>query len=306
MAWVRAHGIEQFIQMWEKVKHLSGNEMKWGDELEYSILVLDQAAGAVRCRLRGAEILAELQEREKALLDHETSLPAEARGQHSCSWVPEYGAWMVEGTPAHPYSGFASDLLAVERNMRIRRAKLLSVLKEGEICPTLPCFPLIGVGQFTEPALPAGGRISDSLFIPDGAINPHPRFGALTGNIRKRRGSKVGAACSTLSLTQPAHGSRASPPFSPGLRWTSACHASVTSALRRQAARQAARHHTRWTRQRRWTRCARAVAISIGCGLSAEPEPRADPRTKPGGVSQPAPRCTWTRWPSAWAVAAFR
>lgn len=55
----------------------------------------------------------------------------------------------------------------------------------------MPCFPLIGVGQFTVPPLPPGGSIADSLFVPDAAINPHPRFGALTRNIRKRRGATV-------------------------------------------------------------------------------------------------------------------
>ena len=35
----------------------------------------------------------------------------------ACAWHPEYGAWMVEGTPRFPYSGFTADLRRVETNM---------------------------------------------------------------------------------------------------------------------------------------------------------------------------------------------
>ena len=36
-----------------------------------------------------------------------------------------------------------------------------------------------------------GGRVSQSLYIPDACIQPHPRFPTLTANIRQRRGQKV-------------------------------------------------------------------------------------------------------------------
>merc|ERR1719272_1212127 len=35
------------------------------------------------------------------------------------------------------------------------------------------------------------GPIAQSRFVPDELINPHPRFGTLTANIRKRRGRNV-------------------------------------------------------------------------------------------------------------------
>ena len=185
--YIREHGIEQFVAMWNKVKDINNDSLKWGDEIEYGILSADLQLGTVRCSLRGAEILAALKRSEQASPDSEEGKPAVG----GCEWVPEYGAWMVEGTPAEPYTGFASDLLCVERNMRRRRARLLNVLKPDEICPTIPCFPLLGVGQWTTPPQPTGGPVSESLFISDGCINPHPRFAALTGNIRRRRGSRV-------------------------------------------------------------------------------------------------------------------
>jgi glutamate--cysteine ligase catalytic subunit len=220
IAYVRRHGIAQFIALYNKVKNIENDELLWGDELEYGIFVVDEEAGTVKLSLRSAEILQTLQGRENPS-DLETG----------CSWVPEYGSWMVEGTPSKPYSGFADDLIQVETNMRKRRARLLAALQPGEICPTVPGFPLLGVGDFTQvsqpkrlpthstrccvaspharralsaqemamgcaccvaqPSVSAGGPIAESLFVPDAIINPHPRFGALTQNIRTRRGEKV-------------------------------------------------------------------------------------------------------------------
>jgi glutamate--cysteine ligase catalytic subunit len=110
-----------------------------------------------------------------------------------CNWVPEYGAWMVEATPNRPYTGFSTDLLRVERNMRLRRKRILTALKENEIAPTVSAFPMLGSmgddGSF--PPAPLGGPVTLSEYIGDGIINPHPRFGTLTANIRQRRGTKV-------------------------------------------------------------------------------------------------------------------
>ena len=38
----------------------------------------------------------------------------------NASWHPEYGRYMLEGTPGEPYMGLPRDLLAVERNMKLR------------------------------------------------------------------------------------------------------------------------------------------------------------------------------------------
>ncbi len=110
-----------------------------------------------------------------------------------CNWVPEYGAWMVEATPRRPYSGYAIDLLRVERNMRLRRRRLLTALNDDEIAPTVATFPLLGAlgDDGTVPPTKVGGPRTDSEYIGDDIINPHPRFGTLTENIRKRRGEKV-------------------------------------------------------------------------------------------------------------------
>lgn len=47
------------------------------------------------------------------------------------------------------------------------------------------------MGDFIVDPQPFTAPHSQSQFIPDYIINPHPRFAALTTNIRSRRGTKV-------------------------------------------------------------------------------------------------------------------
>lgn len=49
----------------------------------------------------------------------------------------------------------------------------------------------MGVGDFIHNPEPFEAPYSESEYVPDYCINPHPRFGALVRNIRKRRGKKV-------------------------------------------------------------------------------------------------------------------
>ncbi len=129
------------------------------------------------------EVMDNLNEKEKTHMHH----------VEGCNWVPEYGSWMVEATPKRPYSGYAIDLLRVERNMRLRRRRLLTELRENEIAPTVSTFPLLGSlgDDGTVPKSDVGGPRTESEYIGDDIINPHPRFGTLTQNIRMRRGEKV-------------------------------------------------------------------------------------------------------------------
>ena len=86
---------------------------------------------------------------------------------------------------------YTDDLRRVETNMRSRRARLLAALHEDEIAPTVVAFPLLGVGDSAGPGLENKGPVAASSLVPDAVINPHPRFGTLTRNIRSRRGATV-------------------------------------------------------------------------------------------------------------------
>lgn len=183
---VREHGIAQFLHIYERVKDIEGDELKWGDELEYGVFKMDEATRQPKLSLRGAEILAQLKEKEEK---HAHAIGGD--GTNGCSWVPEYGAWMIEGTPRVPYGGFTSDLRKVESNMRIRRARLMELLHSDEIAPTVTAFPIMGVKDFTDPPTKPHGDVALSDYVSDDVINPHPRFATLTRNIRKRRTRKV-------------------------------------------------------------------------------------------------------------------
>ena len=110
------------------------------------------------------------------------------------TWHPEYANWMIEATPGIPFGKTARDLASVERNMALRRREIGALLGSNEEVLSLPVFPRLGAPGFTaDPNLSPEpqGRVSQSLYIPDACIQPHPRFPTLTANIRKRRGQKV-------------------------------------------------------------------------------------------------------------------
>jgi glutamate--cysteine ligase catalytic subunit len=178
--YVRLHGVVQFINTYQRQIDVSNDRLLYGDEIEYSLLRLDRGARRVRISLRSEEIREALRERE---LDMHVT--------HGTAWHQEYGRWMLESTPCTPYGGYTMSLLQVERNMRLRRARLLHALGDEEIAPTVVAFPLMGTEDFTHPTTTPGGPVAQSDFVSDNIINPHPRFATLTANIRKRRGSKV-------------------------------------------------------------------------------------------------------------------
>ncbi|KAJ7262220.1 glutamate-cysteine ligase catalytic subunit [Mycena haematopus] len=184
---VRTHGITQFLHTWDRLKDRHGDELLWGDEVEYLVVALDAESKDARLSLRQTEILEKLSSICGTISSdcpESISVP---------TFHPEYGRYMLESTPGSPYTGSISDLLSVEANMRYRRALARKHLKRHEIPLTLTSFPRLGVpGQFTDPYFdPADAVSSHSLFLPEEITNPHARFPSLTANIRQRRGSKV-------------------------------------------------------------------------------------------------------------------
>uniref|UniRef100_A0A674HCW5 Glutamate--cysteine ligase n=1 Tax=Taeniopygia guttata TaxID=59729 RepID=A0A674HCW5_TAEGU len=162
-------------------------------QVEYMLVKFDHENKKVRLLLCGEEILQTLQDKgEKVNPNHPTL------------WRPEYGSYMIEGTPGQPYGGTMSEFNTVQDNMRKRRQEAASVLKENEAVCTVTSFPRSSTLDFNESQLgcpgftlpdymptPVEGGASKSLFFPDEAINKHPRFSTLTRNIRHRRGEKV-------------------------------------------------------------------------------------------------------------------
>ncbi|KAK4533628.1 hypothetical protein CCYA_CCYA18G4510 [Cyanidiococcus yangmingshanensis] len=205
--YIREHGIEQFVNVFIATHDRQGDVLKWGDEIEYTILNVNEEERRAYLSLRAPEIILELQrEEEQATQAPVTTLQQRLTrdddeghdDEHpvvevpETLWRPEYANWMVEGTPGVPYSCYMRDLVLVEQNMALRRAQIRHVLRPGERVLSLTAYPLLGCGRFSEPSgRGVCGPVARSLYLPDAVINPHPRFGTLTRNIRLRRGHPV-------------------------------------------------------------------------------------------------------------------
>uniref|UniRef100_A0A3Q1LU91 Glutamate--cysteine ligase n=1 Tax=Bos taurus TaxID=9913 RepID=A0A3Q1LU91_BOVIN len=180
---VRRHGILQFLHIYHAVKDRHKDVLKWGDEVEYMLVSFDHEKKKAQLVLSGEELLETLQEKGER-----------TNPNHPTLWRPEYGSYMIEGTPGQPYGGTMSEFNTVEDNMRKRRKEATSLLGENQALCTITSFPRLGCPGFTLPEFkpnPVEGGASKSLFFPDEAINKHPRFSTLTRNIRHRRGEKV-------------------------------------------------------------------------------------------------------------------
>ncbi|KAF9227348.1 GCS-domain-containing protein [Gyrodon lividus] len=184
---VREHGITQFLHTWDRVKDRHGDELLWGDEVEYMVILFDNETKNAKLSLRQTEILSKL---SKIVSDLEDDTPDSVSIP---TFHPEYGRYMLESTPGSPYTGSIQDLLSVESNMRYRRLLARKHLKSNEVPVTFTSFPRLGApGVFTEPYYsPEDADSSHSLFLPEEITNPHARFPTLTANIRTRRRSKV-------------------------------------------------------------------------------------------------------------------
>lgn len=56
LEYIRHAGVRQFISTYNRVKDFKGDDLLWGDEIEYGIFVLDEANKKVRLSLRAKEV----------------------------------------------------------------------------------------------------------------------------------------------------------------------------------------------------------------------------------------------------------
>ncbi|KAG8198502.1 hypothetical protein JTE90_017368 [Oedothorax gibbosus] len=180
---VRLHGILQFIKLYHSLKDRQNDCLKWGDEIEYMIVKFDHGMKKAKVSLKAEKLLPVLQEKEN-----------ENNGDVNALWRPEYGAYMIEGTPGKPYGALSSCFNVVEANMRARRLEVEALLGKDESLLCLTSFPRLGCAEFTDPPTKTNPKNSAlrSIFFPDDVVfGGHPRFITLSRNIRERRGKKV-------------------------------------------------------------------------------------------------------------------
>ncbi|KAK1831600.1 putative glutamate--cysteine ligase [Podospora conica] len=193
---VRAWGIKQLLEIWNKAKGKERDALLWGDEVEYLVVTYSEDDPKVLLSLRQADIL--------TALANDASLSAEGgcvpelqdvQGSKSQSlpvFHPEFGRFMLEATPGKPWGIDFKELLNVEPDMKLRRRIAKDHMLPNEHPITLTTFPRIGSpGVFTTPYYPVSGPKLRSQFVPDEIANPHIRFPTLAANIRSRRGRKV-------------------------------------------------------------------------------------------------------------------
>ncbi|KAJ1961500.1 glutamate--cysteine ligase, partial [Dipsacomyces acuminosporus] len=186
---IRKHGIAQFLHIWRNNKGRQNDSLLWGDEIEYMLVSLDRKTKHARLSQRGHELLTILQVEEAEELECAKKTGKEP--ELGALWKPEFCCFQIEGTPGQPYSSTVRELVNVEPNMKRRRQIVSELLNPDEILLTIGSYPVLGKDDFLEPPHKANGIFSQSLFLPDEVINPHPRFRTLAGNIRERRGAKV-------------------------------------------------------------------------------------------------------------------
>lgn len=209
---IRHEGARQFISHYNRCKLMESPEFVWGDEIEFGILKSDKATNQIDLSLRaGTETRSSPTMREITNLypsmihdDANLTLSTDVPSANDCEWQPEYGSWMIEAVPKRPFkSDTLYDLMNAEKSMQLRRKRLHRELAGNEIAPTLTAFPMMGVKSYphtahivnfddlsTHKSL-GNDSPSQSSYVSDALINEHPRFAALTRNIRLRRGSKV-------------------------------------------------------------------------------------------------------------------
>lgn len=177
--YVRKHGLQQLIHIYNQMKDRKSDVLKWGDEVEYMIIKDNKEHKKMQLVLKGESIYEELDESQQDEL-----------------WRPEFASYMLEGTPGLPYGSTLRDCLKVEKSMIRRRQQVEAKLSADELLVSYSTFPRLGCYRFTVPEYEINDPEVDnpktySEYFPEGAINSHPRFSTLARNIRQRRGKKV-------------------------------------------------------------------------------------------------------------------
>ncbi|CAH8512792.1 unnamed protein product [Schistosoma rodhaini] len=180
-SFIQEQGIKEFLLLYHKLNSRMKHTLKWGDEIEYTLVRIDPSTHAAQLYLGASELLKLMKEKKSDISDEIT-------------WQPEYAEYMIEGVPRIPFGRLLDAFNTVECNMKKRRLDLVANLPEDCIALTISAFPRLGCDDFCYPVVkptPDSGA-SRSLFFPDAAITQeHPRFKTLTRNIRERRGTKV-------------------------------------------------------------------------------------------------------------------
>lgn len=170
---IRRKGIQQFIKLYHTFLHRDNDPLKYGDEVEYSLIKFDHKQKRVYLLLKAEKILPEL---------------IQGKSNKLASWTPEFTNYMIEGIPGRPYEQDLDCILDIEDNMKLRRKQAQSVLESNESLMTFSTFPLIAAPKFTWPHTP--NNQIETFFSTDFVFKSHPRFLTVAKNVRERHNSE--------------------------------------------------------------------------------------------------------------------
>ena len=97
---IRQKGIKQFINLYNKLRDRNSDCLKWGDEVEFTLVKFDHKSKKCQLLLKANELLPTLNGPEER---HENNL--------SSLWRPEYANYMIEGTINLFNSKFLIDII---------------------------------------------------------------------------------------------------------------------------------------------------------------------------------------------------
>jgi len=121
--YIRKHGVKQFLAIYEKTKNRAHDCLKFGDEIEYMLVCVDENKKKVKLCLRANEILTILMQEElegktyttpllnqpflpflfsSLLPESPTPIPPPPQRHVPTLWRPEYARYMVEGPASQP------------------------------------------------------------------------------------------------------------------------------------------------------------------------------------------------------------
>lgn len=165
---LRMSGIRQIIHLLKRFSTTNQEyPLLWGDELEFQIVRIDNEAKSVRLLCAFDKVKENFEKKGDEVLNLRIN--------------PEYAAYMLELTPKDPYPESLDALSMVEDNMRERRQSMTQFLPDPlhDHIISFAAFPLLGVHDslvMISGDAPMHNEYSQSLYIPDSAINSHPRF----------------------------------------------------------------------------------------------------------------------------------
>ncbi|KAJ5951350.1 Glutamate-cysteine ligase catalytic subunit [Penicillium vulpinum] len=168
IGWPETEQAAPNIQRWATERHRNDNIASWGDEIEYNLVDLNSSSERATLLLDQEKVIRQWQES-----------PASKEEPIVLQW--EWAKYVVETTPAKPYTGSIEDLLSVQQNMKRRRQVINRILSPNQHTMSLSFFPRAGVdGQWTTPQ----GRTQTNH-----SVCSLPRYRIVPENILSRRHS---------------------------------------------------------------------------------------------------------------------